>query len=114
MRQRVFVGGLFVVFVSLTAEGLFAQQATIERGQKVYADQKCAVCHAIGGKGNQKGALDGVGSKLSANDTRSWIVSAPEMAAKAKADRKPLMKSYTAIPKEDLDALVAYLQTLKK
>ena len=36
------------------------------------------------------------------------------MAAKAKADRKPPMKAYPNIAKEDLDALVAYLASLKK
>jgi hypothetical protein len=35
------------------------------------------------------------------------------MSAKAKATRKPPMKSYT-LPKDDVDALVAYLMTLKK
>jgi mono/diheme cytochrome c family protein len=98
----------------LTADAAFAQQAVIERGQKVYADQKCAICHAVAGQGNKNGPLDGVGTKLSADDIRSWLVSAPEMAAKTKAVRKPMMKSYPAIPKEDLDALVAYLRGLKK
>jgi hypothetical protein len=35
------------------------------------------------------------------------------MTAKTKATRKPEMKSYN-LPKEDLDALVAYLSSLKK
>ena len=39
---------------------------------------------------------------------------APDMAVKAKADRKPPMKAYPNLPKEDLDALVAYVLTLKK
>jgi hypothetical protein len=53
-----------------------------------------------------------VGAKLSAADIRSWITEAPAMAAKAKAERKPVMKAYM-LAKDDLDALVAYLQTLK-
>ncbi len=88
--------------------------AQVEHGQKVYADQKCALCHAIAGKGNAKGALDTVGSKLSAEEIRQWIVDAPGMTAKTKAARKPFMKAYTALPKQDLDALVAYMQFLKK
>lgn len=36
------------------------------------------------------------------------------MAATAKAERKPPMKSYASLPKEELDALVAYLASLKK
>jgi mono/diheme cytochrome c family protein len=29
-------------------------------GEKVYAEQKCSLCHAIAGKGNAKGPLDEV------------------------------------------------------
>jgi hypothetical protein len=59
------------------------------------------------GTGNKKGPLDDVGSKLSAGDIRQWITSAPEMAAKAKADRKPPMKAYATLTKEEVDDLVA-------
>ena len=93
---------------------LFAQdKATLDRGVQVYTAQKCSVCHSIAGKGNKKGAMDAVGSKLSGDEIRQWLTNAPEMAKKAKATRKPPMKSYPTLPKEDLDALVAYLQTLK-
>lgn len=87
--------------------------AQIEKGKQVYAAQKCQVCHAIGGVGNKKGVLDGVGTKLTADEIREWIVSAPDMATKTKASRKPVMKAYPNIPKDDLDALVAYLHSLK-
>jgi mono/diheme cytochrome c family protein len=89
-------------------------QAQIERGTKVYADQKCGLCHAIGGKGNKNGMLDGVGSKLKADEIRQWIVNPAEMTAKTKATRKPPMKAYASLAKEDLDGLVAYLGSLKK
>ncbi len=83
------------------------------KGEMVYADQKCSICHSIGDKGNKKGPLDEVGSKLKADELRQWIVDAKGMTAKTKATRKPEMKSYT-LPKEDVDALVAYMQSLKK
>lgn len=90
-----------------------AQDAKVTKGAEVYAAQKCAMCHSIGDKGNKKGPLDGVGSKLSAADVRAWMTDAKAMAAKAKATRKPEMKVYT-LPNEDLDALVAYMMSLKK
>jgi mono/diheme cytochrome c family protein len=105
-----------VTFVVMVA-GVFAGNAfaqNLEHGKQVYTDTKCAVCHSVGGQGNKKGPLDDVGSKLTAADIRAWIVSAPEMAAKAHADRKPPMKAYTDLSKADVDDLVAYLQTLKK
>ena len=94
------------------AAGAAAQDAKA-KGEKVYADQKCSLCHSIAGKGNAKGPLDEVGSTLSADELRQWITDAKGMTAKTKAPRKPEMKSYT-LPKDDVDALVAYLGSLKK
>lgn len=88
-------------------------QDVAAHGEKVFTDQKCALCHSIGGKGNSKGALDAVGSTLSADDIRAWITDAKGMTAKTKAPRKPEMKAYT-LPKEDVDALVTYLSAKKK
>jgi len=90
-----------------------AVAADIARGQAVYTEQKCSLCHSIAGKGNARGSLDGVGKKLSADDIRQWIVNPKEMTAKAKAERKPPMKAYPNLPAADLDALVAYLESLK-
>jgi len=91
----------------------FAQGASAEQGQKVYMAQKCSVCHSVAGQGNKNGALDEVGSKLSADDIRQWIVDAPGMTAKSKSTRKPPMKSYS-LAKDEVDALVAYMLSLKK
>jgi mono/diheme cytochrome c family protein len=66
-----------------------AQDAKVTKGQQLFADQKCALCHSIGDKGNKKGPLDGVASKLSADEIRSWITDAKGMTAKTKAPRKP-------------------------
>lgn len=91
-----------------------AQDAKVEKGKQVYTDQKCSMCHSIAGKGNAKGALDDIGSKLSAAEIKQWIVDPKTMAEKAKAERKPAMKAYASLPAADLEALVAYLESLKK
>ena len=113
--------GLLVVFTlmawSMAAQGAAAQAAPApvnEGGGAVYTAQKCSLCHSLGGKGNPKGALDDVGAKLTADQIRQWIVNPVEMTAKAKAERKPVMKAYPSLPKEDLDALVAFLSAKKK
>ena len=85
-----------------------------EKGAAVYAAQKCATCHALDGKGMAKGPLDGIGSKLSADEIRAWIVTPAEMTKKANATRKPPMRAYASLPKEDLDALVAFMASKKK
>ena len=109
---RLLSVALLVGFIPTVA---LAQDAAMsKRGEAVYAAQKCSACHAIAGKGNARGALDNVGAKLSKEEIQQWIVAAPDMAKKTNSTRKPVMKAYTALPKEDLEALVTYLQTLKK
>ena|SRR6185503_16478231 len=103
---------LFLAVLAMTFASTVSAQDLAAKGKDVYTAQKCSVCHAIAGAGNKKGSLDGVGAKLSAADIRSWITDAPAMAAKVKAERKPVMKAYM-LAKDDVDALVAYLQTLK-
>ena len=94
--------------------GLAGAQDAKAKGEKVYTDQKCSLCHSIAGKGNPKGALDDVGAKLKPEEIRQWLVNPAEMATKAKADRKPAMPAkYKDLPKADLDNLVAYLSSLK-
>jgi len=108
------LGAALLTTAAAGARGARTQdQAQIERGQKVYVAQKCGTCHSIDGKGNRKGPLDDVGSKLTEEELRLWIVDAPAMTAKTNAARKPPMKSYK-LPEEDLDALVAYMRSLKK
>jgi len=105
-----------VLAVSLaTTQVAFAQdKAQVERGMKAFTEQKCSICHSIAGKGNAKGVLDEVGSKLMPEEIRAWMVNPAEMTKKAKADRKPPMRAYANLSKEDLDGLVAYLGSLKK
>ena len=102
-----------LILVGCVAARAAAQDAKIARGAQVYAEQKCALCHSIGDKGNKKGPLDEVGSTRSLEDLRAWVADAKGMTVKTKAPRKPDMKNY-ALPKEDLDALVAYMASLKK
>ena len=110
----------FLVVAAMTAAfgfagTAFAQDAKlVAKGEQVYVAQKCSVCHSIGEKGNKKGPLDGVGSKLTESEIREWMVNPAEMTKKTKAERKPYMKAYDKLSKEDLDAVVAYMQSLKK
>lgn len=102
-----------IAFFILGAAPAWAQGAA-EKGAAVYAAQKCATCHSIAGKGQAKGPLDGVGSKLSADEIREWLVDPAAAAKKHNATRKPPMRAYAKLPKEDLDALVGYMASLKK
>jgi len=111
MRRTALVVLLFGMLIPAPAD---AQNAAVERGMKVYAESKCSMCHSVAGKGNAKGVLDAIGTKLSADEIRQWLVDPQTMRDKTYAERKPIMKSFATLPKDDLDALAAYLQTLKK
>jgi len=92
------------------APAMAADAGTVQAtaaGEKVYAANKCQMCHMIDGVGNKRAPLDGVGSRLSKDDIRKWILTPAEMNPKVK---KP---SFTKIPDADLTALVDYLATLK-
>lgn len=95
--------GLIVLVGALAA---FSTDA-VDHGKEVYATQKCAFCHSIGGSGGKKMSLDGVGSRLSADDIKKWIRTPRQM----KSDTT--MKSYPNLPERDLNDLTAYLLTLK-
>jgi mono/diheme cytochrome c family protein len=113
--RAIRTGVLVTGAVLLLATAASAQDAgQIKRGQEVYAAQKCQMCHAIAGKGNKANPLDGVGKKLSADDIRKWITHPTEMTAQTKSTKKPPMPAkYGSLPAADLDALVAYMQSLK-
>ena len=109
---------MFRVIAGLTlcvglAAAAAAQEAKVARGEKLFVEQKCTLCHSVADKGNKKGPLDGVGTKLKPEEIREWLTDAKSMTAKMKATRKPEMKAYT-LPKEDVESLAAYLMTLKK
>jgi mono/diheme cytochrome c family protein len=90
------------------------QDDAVKKGQDVYAAQKCSVCHSIAGKGGKQSPLDGVGKKLTADEIRQWIANPTEMTKKMKSTKKPPMPAkYGKLPAADVDALVAYMQSLK-
>lgn len=85
----------------------------VEAGKKLYASEGCTKCHQVAGQGNRMSVLDGVGDKLTAEELKMWLTNPDEMAAKL--PRRPVVR----MPKVDLEdaevnALVAYLRTLKK
>jgi mono/diheme cytochrome c family protein len=115
MRQwgRLAVGALISFAVSAAPSA-----GDAAKGKEVYgaATPKCKVCHSIGGEGNAKGSLDGIGSKVTADEIKAWMRTPKEMATKHKAERKPVMPAYPKekLSDEDLASLTDYLMSLKK
>ena len=117
MQRVTLKGGLLIaaaaiVFVAGTPA--VARAADAAAGEKVYAAQKCSMCHSIAGKGGKSSSLDGVGKKLTAAQIKEWIVD-PTTAAKTHSSTKkpPMPKKYHTLPAADIDALVACMASLK-
>lgn len=117
MRRSLIVTACFVAAIAASGSlspAAAQDAAAIKKGQDVYAAQKCSICHSIAGQGSKTNPLDGVGKKLSAADTKQWIVDPVGMTKKSGSTKKPPMPArWAKLPAADLDALVAYMQSLK-
>jgi hypothetical protein len=92
----------------------YAQSPTVADGQALFAKHGCLKCHQVAGKGNKMFPLDKVGSKLTAAQFRLWLTKPAEM--EAKLPKPPVLKMSTQkynFKTPEVDALVAYLQSLK-
>jgi mono/diheme cytochrome c family protein len=76
------------------------------RGRGVYQEQRCSACHSIAGEGSPRYPLDGVGSRLSEEEIRLWIVDPQQIRPRV---RKP---AYDDLPEEQVAALVHFMATL--
>ncbi len=114
MRRFIGVLAVMAMVVGFASAAAAQDKAKIDQGAKLYDAQKCSICHSVAGKGNAKGPLEGVGQKYSADDLKMWLTMPKMMEEKIKATRKPAMKSYASLKPEEVDALVAYMQSLKK
>lgn len=83
----------------------------VEAGRRAYERLGCALCHSIGGVGSTDSPLDGVGARHDAAALRAWIIGADPARAELPASIARRKGRYAGEP--DLDALVAYLQTLR-
>lgn len=95
-----------------TAAWAQADPALITKGEKVYLEKKCAVCHAIKGKGGTAGPaargpeLSDVGAKRESQWLKTFMKDPRTVVPKAK------MLPFKGND-EELEALVGYLGSLK-
>ncbi len=106
MKLAITFVGIGIAALIAAVSALLPDAAT-DRGKEVYAMQKCALCHSVSGVGGKMLPLDGVGTRLTAENMGKWIRTPKAM----KADTP--MKAYPNLPEKDLADLTAYLLTLK-
>lgn len=86
---------------------LAAQQGDKAKGEKIYADLKCSMCHTIGA-GKKKMGPDL--TKVGATRDKAWLAKyLPNPKAENAKNKMPPAKAKGA----DLDHLIAYLLSLK-
>lgn len=106
--NKVLVTGIMVVLFGEALGFAQGEKALVEKGQKVYIEKKCAMCHKIEGVGGKIGPdLSGVGSRRDTQWIKGFLKDPKSVKPEAK---QPPFKGTD----EELDALVAYLMGLKK
>ncbi|MBA3059471.1 MAG: cytochrome c [Gammaproteobacteria bacterium] len=88
--------------------------ALVQAGHRVYQAQGCALCHAVAGEGNPRLPLDGVADRLDAQGLRNWALATGPAATALSARAVRMKESYQELPEADLQALVVWLQTLRR
>lgn len=100
------------VVMAAWAAPAFAQDPKVAKGATLFTEQKCTICHSVQGKGGKK-PLDGAGARLDAATAKLWLTDPKAAEAKTGKKAMPPMKSFATLPAADLDALVAYVMSLK-
>ena len=114
MSPRV---GLILALMGGVASAAWGQEdPRVAQGKQLIGElnPRCTICHSIAGKGNPKGSLDDVGTRWKAEELKAWLRTPAEMARKHGKTRTPAMKPYPELEEAELDAVVAYLGSLKK
>ncbi|MCX6953535.1 MAG: cytochrome c [Verrucomicrobia bacterium] len=80
-----------------------------DRGRAVYERENCATCHSLGGEGNPRRPLDGVGVRRSGAELREWITGTGAAASSLSASVTRRKRAYLELSEADLGALSDYL-----
>jgi cytochrome c553 len=111
MIRRLLVLSVTVAAVCCAGVALAEDAAMIEKGKAVFdaAKPACKACH-----NEKKNPLDNFGAAGTAEEAKAWLRTPKEMFKKT--GKKGMMPVYSEkkLSDEDLDALAAYLTSLKQ
>jgi mono/diheme cytochrome c family protein len=111
MMRRLLVLSALGLALGFAGVATAQDAAKIAKGKAVFEGAKpaCKACH-----NEKKNSLDNFGASGSADDVKAWVRTPKEQFAKT--GKKGMMPAFPAakISNEDLDALAAYLTSLKK
>ena len=110
MIQYIFILmiGIWMVVFSFGTRFANGEEELVEKGKQLYTQKKCGLCHTVDGSGGKKGGdLSDVGSKRDAEWLTKYMRDPKSVIPEAK------MPAFRGTD-EELNALVAYLMSLKK
>jgi len=96
---------------SVAADG--ADAALLARGREVVLANDCLMCHSIAGEGSPRSPLDGVGSRLSETEILHFAIADASVQDDLSPRAIKAKRDYAELPEEDLQAMTAYLASLK-
>lgn len=82
-------------------------------GQAVFERESCARCHSADGRGNPRSPLDGVGARHPPARLRDWVTGSGSARDQLTRSTLRAKERFAELPEEDLEALVAYLSSLR-
>ncbi|MBE5315451.1 MAG: cytochrome c [Xanthomonadales bacterium] len=97
--------------VAVAADGVDA--ARLARGRAVLEANDCLMCHSIAGEGSPRSPLDGVGSRLSETEILHFAIADESVQDDLSPRAIKAKRDYAELPQEDLQAMTAYLASLK-
>ena len=76
------------VCLSLALPAAAQDKAEVEKGAALFTSKTCVMCHSVGTKGNKKGPLDEVATKLKVEEIREWLTNPDEMRVEDEGDAR--------------------------
>lgn len=93
--------------------GAGAAPAALARGRAVLEAQGCLRCHSVAGQGSPRLPLDGVGARRDRAALEAWTLALPTVADQLPARARNSKEDYRALPRQELDELLDYLESLR-
>jgi mono/diheme cytochrome c family protein len=110
MMRRLVVLAVTALAASFAVAAVAQDKAMIEKGKAVFDGAKpaCKMCHTA-----TKAPLDKIGATAKAEDIKAWIRTPKEQIAKKGAKGTMPVYGTDKVSDADLEALTAYLLSLK-
>lgn len=86
--------------------------ADVDQGKTIFDAQKCATCHSIGGSGNPRHPLDGIGTKLTYDQFIEWTTGTGSAASHLPQSIRQRKARYAALKPEERNLLWKYVSSI--